>query len=88
MVESVLMDKETYTRYWRFGTNVDARGKRLKGKDALALGGLTTEENELYLALCSPDHVGPRRIEQERISLDVAHAELSRLILHREGRSG
>ena len=57
------MDKETYTRYWRFGTDVDARGRRLKGKDASALGGLTNEENELYLALCSPDHRGPRRIE-------------------------
>lgn len=87
-VESMLMDKKTYTRYWRFGTDVDARGRRLKGKDALALGGLTTEENELYLALCSPDHRGPRRIEQERIPLDVARAELRCRILRREGRSG
>ena len=38
-VESVLMDKKAYMRYWRFGTDVDARGRRLKGKDALALGG-------------------------------------------------
>lgn len=79
-VESILMDWATYAAYERFGTNVDTSGRVLKGKDqkapAAASTFLTDEENELYFALCSPDCSGPRRIEQERIPLDVARTAI------------
>lgn len=42
--------------------------------DARALLGLTEDENDLYLRLCSVDFTGPRRIEQERIPLERAQA--------------
>ncbi len=72
-VTSILMDERTYHTYERFGTSVDAHGRKLTPKaDAHALRGLTDEENALYLRLCSPEHVGVRRIEQERIPLQVA----------------
>ena len=75
-VESVLMDRATYAAYERFGTSVDAGGRELHGKDATASPFLTDAENELYLDLCSLDWRGPRRIEQERIPLDVARHAL------------
>lgn len=72
-VQSLLMDHATYERYQRFGTNVDKYGRQIAPKpEARALAGLTEDENNLYLQLCSPDFAGPRRLEQERIPLDVA----------------
>lgn len=72
-VRSILMDTATYQAFERFGTMVDKHGRPLQPKpDAQPLPGLTADENELYLRLCSPDHMGPRRIEQERIPLDLA----------------
>ena len=72
-VTSILMDERTYRAFERFGTSVDSHGRRLAPKsDAHALQGLTDEENALYLRLCSPDFTGVRRIEQERIPLEVA----------------
>lgn len=72
-VRSILMDAATYRAFERFGTMVDKHGRPLQPKaDAQPLPGLTADENALYLELCSPDHVGPRRIEQERIPLKMA----------------
>ncbi|MEE0028215.1 MAG: DUF2220 family protein, partial [Atopobiaceae bacterium] len=72
-VRSILMDTATYQAFERFGTMVDKHGRPLQPKpDAQPLPGLTADENALYLRLCSPDHMGPRRIEQERIPLDLA----------------
>jgi hypothetical protein len=72
-VRSILMDAATYQAFERFGTMVDKHGRLLQPKpDAQPLPGLTADENALYLRLCSPDHMGPRRIEQERIPLDLA----------------
>ena len=72
-VQSILMDAATFRAFERFGTMVDMRGRSLQPKpDAKPLPGLTAAENALYLELCSPDHTGPRRIEQERIPLVLA----------------
>ncbi len=77
-VRSMLMDFETYARFERFGTYVDKAGREIAPKpDARALPGLTETENALYLRLCSPDFNGPRRIEQERIPLELAQAQVA-----------
>lgn len=77
-VHSVLMDSETYARFERFGTYVDKAGREIAPKpDAHALPGLTEAENALYLRLCSPDFSGPRRIEQERIPLELAQMQVA-----------
>lgn len=79
-VQSLLMDRATYNKFRRFGTYVDKNGKDIGSKpDACALPGLSEDENTLYLQLCSPGFEGPRRIEQERIPLEVAQ----RLVLDR-----
>ncbi len=76
-VRSMLMDAATYARFERFGTYVDKAGREIAPKpDARALPGLTEAENALYLQLCSLGFEGPRRIEQERIPLDLAQAQV------------
>ena len=72
-VQSLLMDEATYWRFERFGTFVDKRGQNIDAlPEARALLGLRADENDLYLKLCAEDFEGPRRIEQERIPLDLA----------------
>ena len=72
-VQSLLMDGATYNRFRRFGTYVDKKGKEIGPQpDARPLPHLSEDENSVYLQLCSPGFDGPRRIEQERIPLEVA----------------
>ena len=72
-VQSLLMDEATYRRFERFGTHVDKRGHAIQPfPQACELGGLHADENALYLRLCTEDFTGPRRVEQERIPLDLA----------------
>ena len=72
-VQSLLMDEVTYERFERFGTRVDRRGHAIGPlPEARELPGLTADENALYLRLCAEDFTGSRRIEQERIPLDLA----------------
>ncbi len=72
-VQSLLMDEATYRRFERFGTHVDKRGHAIQPfLQACELSGLHADENTLYLQLCAEDLTGPRRIEQERIPLDLA----------------
>ena len=72
-VQSLLMDEATYRRFERFGTHVDKRGHVIQPfPQACELGGLHADENALYLRLCAEDFTGPRRVEQERIPLDLA----------------
>lgn len=70
---SILMNADAYDAYAAYGTSVDKKGRALPPRpDASALATLTPEENALYLCLCAQDCDGPRRIEQERIPLEVA----------------
>lgn len=72
-VQSLLMDCATYSRFRRFGTHVDKRGKEIGPQPhTRPLPWLSEDENSVYLQLCSPSFEGPRRIEQERIPLEVA----------------
>lgn len=71
-VQTILMDTQTYDRYARLGSSTDAAGKPLAVRSARAVPTLTKAERELYERLTDPDWAGVRRIEQERIPLDVA----------------
>jgi len=73
-VRSIFMDLAAYERWERYGVDHDHDGKPLKSKEPLEVPELEPAERELYLALCSPDWPGRRRIEQERIPLTDAAA--------------
>lgn len=76
---SMLMDLATYHRYQRWGTNHDKNSRPLRPgapKQGLAL---EPAELALYELLLSPEHTGHRRVEQERVPEDVAHAALLEL---------
>mgnify|MGYP003582723502 CR=1 FL=1 len=71
-IDTVLMDDAAYEEYEEFGTDHDQHGRPLQA-GAVRLGGpLRPGERAVYERLCSPDLTGHRRIEQERIPLDVA----------------
>jgi hypothetical protein len=69
---SILMDRESFTRFERFGTNSDQRGRALEPRSPRPLPHLTDNERALYLDLVDHDWTRVRRIEQERVPLPVA----------------
>lgn len=69
---SILMDAATYERYEDFGTNTDRKNRALVPSEPKVLPYLSAAENEMYRRLVAPGHLGHRRVEQERIPLDVA----------------
>jgi hypothetical protein len=73
---SVLMNQDAYARWERFGTSADPGGRSLAPRKARPVPHLTLSEAGLYHQLISPAWVGHRRIEQERIPLTVALAEI------------
>jgi hypothetical protein len=75
---SVLMNPTAYQAWERFGTNLDPKGRELPPRTARPVPFLTAEEAHLYAQLIDPDWAGRRRIEQERIPLRVAVAEVRR----------
>ncbi|GAA4823308.1 Wadjet anti-phage system protein JetD domain-containing protein [Nocardioides caeni] len=70
-VRSMFMDMTAYRRWQRFGVDHNHNDTPLGPRPARAID-LEPGERELYEALCSPEWPGHRRIEQERIPLDVA----------------
>jgi len=66
-LDTLLMDRDTYERYKRFGTHQDRRGNRLLIRDRRNLPFLTEAERRLYEALTNPASTDPPRLEQERI---------------------
>ena len=77
-VRSLLMDLEAYRRWERFGVDRDERGQPLRPREPRDVTLLEPGERELYLALCSAEWTGHRRIEQERIPLAEAAAVVRR----------
>lgn len=75
-VRSVFMDITSYERWEQFGVDHDHTGKALGPREPRETSLLEPGERELYLALCSPEWTRHRRIEQERIPLDQAAAEV------------
>lgn len=73
-VVSILMDLPTYDEFEPYGTNIDASSRPLTVSTPKSLPRLTGEERAVYERLTAPEWHKHRRIEQERIPLDRAHA--------------
>jgi hypothetical protein len=71
-VESLLMSREDYEAYERFGTPIDARGNTIPPGRRRTLPHLIEDEARLYGCLTDPAWQRHRRIEQEKIPLGVA----------------
>ncbi len=69
---SILMDPDAYDAWEPFGTHVDQHGKPLGPRPPRPVPHLTDAERTLYHQLIAPGWTRHRRIEQERIPLDVA----------------
>jgi hypothetical protein len=85
---SVLMSCAAFDTWGRFGTNVDQRGRPLESRPPRPVPHLTPDESALYHRLISPGWAGHRRVEQERIPLAVAGAEVRRLLGLGNGEEG
>jgi hypothetical protein len=71
-VSSILMDTATYNTYEPYGTNTDRNGVPLKPGIPKPLLQLTSDERTVYDRLVDPALQSHRRVEQERIPLQVA----------------
>jgi hypothetical protein len=78
-LRTILMDRQTYQTYERFGTNVEPNGKPIKLRPHLSLPELTADERAMYDMLSDPDWSRYRRFEQERVPLPTARAALNSL---------
>ena len=78
-LDSIFMDMSAYKEFSLFGTNTSKTGAMLGGRRCAAPH-LREEERKVYELLCLEEHhVSPRRIEQERIPLARAKAEVVRI---------
>ena len=82
-VDSMLMDYATYEAYEQYGAWTDEKGKPVPCSPRRPLPALTPDEHLLYLHLTDPAWSRVRRVEQERIPLQVA---AERLASHMEAR--
>ena len=78
-VTSIMTDLRTYEEFEPFGSFHDARGEPIPVPTRRLLPALSDAEAELYDHLCDPHHDRTRRIEQERIPLPAAYAELGKV---------
>lgn len=79
-IDSVLMDPATYAAYEPFGTNDDKNGNLLTAGTPKCAGELHDDESAMYVRLLDPAHDGHRRVEQERIPLNVALEAVFQLV--------
>jgi len=84
-VVTILMDELTYDTYAMYGTPTDQHGKPVRPGDPKPPIELTPAEAALYAKLTDPGWDGYRRIEQERIPLDVAVAAVLRSLVLAKG---
>jgi hypothetical protein len=87
-VDTMLMDYATYETYERFGAWTDEKGKPIACSRRRKLPALTPAEQHLYQLLTDPSSTRVRRIEQERIPLEVAAEHLGELLKKRQGTAG
>ena len=73
------MDLDAYGHYERYGSHTDANGRALSARTAKPLEHLTDAERSVYESLVDPAWTRTRRIEQERIPLAHALAEVTTL---------
>lgn len=76
---SMFMDTDAYATYARFGTNTDPKGRALKAGPAREVTRLRDGELKLYRLLTS-GQAPVLRVEQERIPLRTAAAELASIV--------
>lgn len=74
--QSILMDLGTLERLGRYGTNLEKDHKTPIARPHKELANLTDDERAAYELITSPDYVGNRRLEQEKIPLAEALAAL------------
>jgi hypothetical protein len=78
--KSLFMDLPAFEQGERFGTNVDARGRLLQARMPRPVPFLTDAEETLYQSLTAETWARHRRVEQERIPLDVAASAVRRIV--------
>lgn len=79
-VDTMLMDYATYEAYEQYGAWTDERGKPVPCSPRYPNPALTPDEHLLYLSLTDPAWDRVRRVEQERIPLNVAAERLASLM--------
>ncbi|MFJ2300643.1 Wadjet anti-phage system protein JetD domain-containing protein [Oerskovia paurometabola] len=77
---SMLMDTAAFDHWQQFGTAYDKKARLIEPRSPRPDLHLTDSERDLYKMLLNPAHIGPRRIEQERIPLKSARMTLEALI--------
>ena len=78
-IESILMDAATYNKYEQFGTDLDQHGKPIGPGLPRQVDNLRDEEKTVYLRILSAQHDRHRRVEQERIPLEIALKTVERM---------
>lgn len=76
---SLFMDIPSYERWELYGTNSDKRGNPIAADPRPAPANLEHDERALYELLNDPSSARYRRVEQERIPLDIASDTVRRL---------
>jgi hypothetical protein len=82
-VDTMLMDYATYEAYEQFGAWTDEKGKPVPCSRRRKLLALTPAEQHMYQMLTDPSSTRVRRVEQERIPLEVATEHLDVLLKKR-----
>lgn len=85
--EAILMDEATLHRYAAYASPTYADGSQLPRGVPPPTPFLTSHERQLLERITDPAWTGPRRIEQERIPLDVAHEALIQVLSRRRAQS-
>ncbi len=84
-VDTMLMDYTAYKAYEQFGAWTDEKGKPIPCSRRRKLPALTPTEQDMYQMLTDPSYTRVRRVEQERIPLEVAAERLGALLNKRRG---
>lgn len=87
-VETMLMDYATYEAYEQFGAWTDEKGKPIACSRPRKLPALMPAEQNMYEMLTDPSSTRVRRVEQERIPLEVAAEHLGALLKRRRDNTG
>ena len=79
-LDSILMDMRAYEEFEPFGTDTDQNGRELAAGRARVADRLRPSERTVYELLVGAEHPRHRRVEQERIPLSRALADVKKLL--------
>lgn len=82
-IDTMLMDYPAYETYEKFGAWTDEKGKPVPCSRRRKLPALTPAEQHMYQMLTDPSSTRVRRVEQERVPLEVAAEHLGALLKKR-----